>query len=141
MTDRFSSRNSGVYEHSDENPQAHADYVLGLMSCGGPEFCDIVPKPGCDDNPRIEYIFMRPPPRLWGKKIKYVIHKSGIKKFLPVTCSENCPKCGGRSPGCGKNNEFDKINADFEPSDELLRSLRSPPSKTDSDPYCIIRYL
>lgn len=137
----MSRKNYGVYVDANVEAGMHADYVLGLMGCGGLEFCDFVPKPGCDDNPRIEYIFVRPPPSMWGKNIKYVIHKSGIKKFLPVTCSKNCTDCHGRSPGCGRNDEFDKINADFEPSDELLRSLRSPPSKTDSDPYCIIRYL
>ena len=132
--------NYGVYVHPNDDAGKHADYVLGLMGCGGPVFCDFVPKPGCDDNPRIEYIFVRPPPSIWGKKIKYVMHKSGIKKFLPVTCSKNCTDCHGRSPGCGRNIEFDKINADFEPSDELWRSLRSPISKTDSDVYCISRY-
>jgi hypothetical protein len=134
------SRKFGVYAHPNDNPQAHADCVLGLMGGSAPEFCDLVPKPGCDDNRRIEYIFVRPPRSIWGKAIKYVMHKAGIKKFLPVTCSKTCTDCHGRSPGCGRNIEFDKINADFEPSDELLRSLRSPPSETDSNAYSISRY-
>ena len=134
------SRDSGVYAHPNDDPQAHADYVLGLMGCGGPQFCDFVPKPGCDDNPRIKYIFVRPPQSIWGKEIKYVIHKSGIKKFLPVTCSKNCTDCHGCSPGCGRNFEFDKIKENFDPSDKLWGSLLSEPSETDSDVYYIIRY-
>lgn len=143
MTDRFpSNRNSGVYADPDNNPRAHAAYVAQLGGCNAPQFCDFVPKHGCDDNPPLKkkYIFIRPPPSMWGKNLKYVIHKSGIKKFLPVSCSENCPKCGGRSPGCGRNIEFDKIKEDFDPSDELWISLRSKPSEKDPDIECIIRY-
>lgn len=135
------SRDSGVYVHPDVDAEMHGDYVLGLMGCYAPQFCDFIARPICDDNPPLKkYIFMRPPKNCGGRIFKYVIHKSGIKKFLPVTCSENCPKCGGCSPGCGRNIEFDEIKADFNPSPEIWRSLRSPPSETHRYEDCIILY-
>jgi hypothetical protein len=135
------SRDSGVYVDANDNPQEHAQYIAQLAGCGGPVFCDFVPKRGCDDNPLLKkYIFIRPPEKMWGKQLKYVTKKSGEKRFVPVSCSKNCTVCHGRSPGCGKNVKFDEIKADFDPSDELWRSLRSKPSEKNPDNECIIRY-
>lgn len=134
------SRDSGVYAHPDDDPRAHADYIGTLAGCNAPQFCDFIARPICDDNPLNEYIFIRPPVNMWKKQLKYVIHKSGEKRFTPVSCSKNCTKCGGCSPGCGRNIEFDKIKADFELSPEIWRSLRSPPSETHPYQYCVILY-
>jgi hypothetical protein len=136
-------RYSGVYVHHDDDPQAHADYVLDLMGrdppVNGNEY--IKRKDDSDDYPLVEYIFIRPPEKMWRTQLKYVRTKSGEKRFVPVSCSKNCSKCGGCSPGCGKNFEFQQIKDDFDPLPEIWIRLRSKPSETDPFIEYIILYI
>lgn len=70
----------------------------------------------CDDS-GVKYLFGRLP-KSRRMKLKYVRQKSGGgcgsgKRFVPVSCSKNCPKCHGCSPGCGKNYEFEQVDDFF----------------------------
>lgn len=123
----MNDRDSVPYTHCDDNIVEHARWVLSLM---GPDASDILDNryhrddsdDGDDgnnsddsDDGGVRHLFGRLPEKWWMMNLKYVRQKSGGgcgsgKRFVPVSCSKNCPKCHGCSPGCGRNYEFEKID-------------------------------
>jgi hypothetical protein len=108
----FEGRNFGVYVHHDEDPQAHARGIVELMGGASVNDWDIR-RAVCDDS---DYKLLRRIHNNWrSMDLKYVRQKSGGgcgsgKRFVPVSCSKNCPDCHGCSPGCGRNYEFQEID-------------------------------
>jgi len=111
----FERRNFGVYVHPDDNPQAHAGYIVGRMGGASVNDWDIR-RDVRDDRDDSDYKLLRRIHKNWrSMELKYVIQKSGGgcgsgKRFVPVSCSKNCPHCHGSSPGCGRNHEFEEID-------------------------------
>lgn len=128
----FKRGNSGVYVHADDDAQAHARWIIGLM--GGASVNDSDTRRDDSDNSDDsgdrgdKYLFRRIHENWWSMDLKYVRQKSGGgcgsgKRFVPVSCSKNCPKCHGCSPGCGKNYEFEEIDG-FSFNPQTWNSLR-----------------
>ena len=142
----FERGNSGVYEHHHDDPQANARWILGQMGvCASVNYNDSdTGRDDIDDNRLVEYRFRRLHENWWRMKLTYVRQKSGGgcgsgKRFVPVSCSKNCYKCHGCSPGCGRNYEFEKID-DYFISPETWDSLWNQFDKDPKINYIIRRY-
>ena len=100
------------YILANEDPQKNAECIMDIMG-------------GCVSNIETEstdmrekYLLMIPNQKL--KKylfsgFKYKLKKNSRQQYIIVSCSMNCPKCHGRSPGCGKKFEYDKIESNISP--------------------------
>ena len=150
MNHDFMSRGCNIpYSSADNNPSANALWILGQMGACASVNCDDSERDDSDssdgsDSSLVEYIFRRLPGNSWRMKLKYVRQKSGAvcgsgKRFVPVSCSKNCPTCDGSSPGCGRNYEFDEIN-DFFLRPETWRSLRNQFDENPELNYIVISY-
>ena len=113
---RFSrlSRLSGSYVQADEDPQKNADCIMKMMgSC--------VSNIETESTDRQEKHLLMIPNKKWRKylssesEFKYILKKFSRQKYIFISCSKNCPKCHGCSPGCGKKFEYDKIKSDISP--------------------------
>ncbi len=132
----FGGRNSGVYVHQDNDPQAHARWIIELM--GGASVNDWNIRDVRDDRDDSDYKLLRRIHENWrSMNLKYVRQKSGGgcgsgKRFVPVSCSKNCSKCHGCSPGCGKNHEFEEIDG-YSYSSQTWDNLRKQFDNTLED--------
>jgi hypothetical protein len=114
----MSRRECIPYTSCDVDPRAHARWVLSQIRPYASEVRDDSggDSDGSDDS-GVECLFRRLPESC-RTNLKYVRQKSGGgcgsgKRFVPVSCSKNCPECHGCSPGCGKNYEFEQIDHFF----------------------------
>ena len=143
----FGTRDSGVYVHSDDDPQAHARWILGLMgACASVNYNDSDTRRDDSDDRRdvVEYKFRSLPKNYWKMTLKYVRQKSGGgcgsgKSFVPVSCSKKCRYCHGCSPGCGRNYEYEKIN-DFSLLPQIWNRLVNLFYENPNTAYLIDRY-
>ena len=102
----YSSRKScSVYTHSEDNAQDHAEWVLSLMG-GSCHYSSSL----SSDKKEEDCLFMIPNPKWKRMKLKFVLKKDRKNIYVLVSCSKNCEKCHGCSPGCGKNFEYEIIN-------------------------------
>ena len=96
------------------------------------------------DDIGVKYLFRRLHKKWSRMKLKYIRQKSGGgcgsgKRFVPVSCSKNCSKCHGCSPGCGRNYEFEKIDG-FSLDPQIWNSLRKQSDENPEINYIIRRY-
>ena len=92
----------GVYTHPNDDSQAHAKWVLSLM---GPQQAENPPQRyQYRSKPQKPVCYMNP--FLWRINCdiggKFVPKKGNDTVMIWVSCYPECPKCGGVSPGCGR---------------------------------------
>lgn len=138
------------YTSCDVDPQAHAEWVLAQMGADASDILDYrnhhddSNDSDDSDDHGVEHLFKRLPKNWLIMKLKYVRQKSGGgcgsgKRFVPVSCSKNCPKCHGCSPGCGKNYKYEEIDYFFLDS-KTWNSLGNQFDENPEIKYIYYRY-
>jgi hypothetical protein len=154
----MSGRGYYPYTGCDIDPQEHARWVLSLTGADASDILDDRyhrdDSNNSDDSDDsndsndsgVKHLFRRLPEnwRRMNLNLKYIRQKSGGgcgsgKRFVPVSCSKDCPNCHGCSPGCGRNYEFEEIDYFFLDS-ETLKSLRNLFDENPEKNYIYYRY-
>lgn len=146
----MSRRECIPYTSCDVDPQAHARWVLAQMGADASDILDYrnhhddSDDSDDSDDHGVEHLFKRLPKNWLRMKLKYVRQKSGGgcgsgKRFVPVSCSKNCPKCHGCSPGCGKNYKYEEIDYFFLDS-KTWNSLGNQFDENPETKYIYYRY-
>ena len=156
----MSYRDSVPYTDCDDNIVEHARWVVAQMGPSRNDLVDIQIHDCYDRNDSnnsnnsddsddsddigVKCLFRRIHENWWSMKLKYIRQKSGGgcgsgKRFVPVSCSKDCSKCHGCSPGCGKNYEFEKIDG-FSLNSETWKSLRNRFDKNQEKDYIDYHY-
>ena len=165
----MSYRDSVPYTHCDDNIVEHARWVVAQMGPSRNDFVDIQIRDcynrndsnnsddsddsnnsddsddsNNSDDIGVKCLFRRIHENWRSMKLKYIRQKSGGgcgsgKRFVPVSCSKNCPNCHGCSPGCGINYEFEKIDG-FSLNPQIWNSLRKQSDENPEINYIIRSY-